>query len=66
MNSIETRCITLDKEIDELKAEILGEYVDNEEEDKLNDLIDLAMLLGEAYVYRDSIVTPKVKQKKFN
>ena len=25
------------------------------------DLIDLAMVLGEAYVYRDGIVTPKVK-----
>lgn len=60
MNSIETRCEMLDNDIDELKAEILGEYVDNEE-DKLNDLIVLAMMLGEAYVYRDSIVTPKVK-----
>lgn len=59
MNNIETRCEMLDKEIDELKAEILGEYVDNEEEDKLNALISLAMMLGEAYVYRDSIVTPK-------
>ena len=61
MNSIETRCEMLDTEIEELKAEILGEYVDNEEEDKLDDLINLAMMLGEAYVYRDSIVTPKVK-----
>ena len=61
MNSIETRCEMLDTEIEELKAEILGEYVDNEEEDKLDDLINLAMILGEAYVYRDSIVTPKVK-----
>ena len=60
MNSIETRCEMLDTEIEELKAEILGEYVDNEEEDKLDDLIDLAIMLGEAYVYRDSIVTPKV------
>lgn len=25
------------------------------------DLIDIAMVLGEAYVYRGSIVTPKVK-----
>ena len=55
MNSVEMRCEMLDKEIGELKAEILGE------EDKLNDLISLAMMLGEAYVYRDSIVTPKVK-----
>lgn len=59
MNSIETRCEMLDKDIEELKAEILGEYADNEEEDKLNDLISLAMMLGEVYVYRDSIVTPK-------
>ena len=61
MTNIETRCEILNTDIDELKAEILGEYVDNEEEeDKLNDLIDLAMMLGEAYVYRDSIVTPKI------
>lgn len=58
MNNIEM----LNTDIDELKAEILGEYVDNEE-DKLNDLISLAMMLGEACVYRDSVVTPKVKQK---
>ena len=64
MNNIETRCEMLDKDIEELKAEILGEYVDNEEEDKLNDLISLAMMLGEAYVYRDSIVTPKVKTEE--
>lgn len=64
MNSIETRCEMLNKEIEELKAEILGEFVVNEEEDKLNDLIDLAMMLGEAYVYRDSIVTPKVKTEE--
>ena len=64
MNNIETRCEMLANDIDELKAEILGEYVDNEEEDKLNDLIDLAMMLGEAYVYRDSIVTPKVKTEE--
>lgn len=64
MNSIETRCEMLDTEIEELKAEILGEYVDNEEEDKLNDLIDLATMLGEAYVYRDNIVTPKVKTEE--
>ena len=58
MNSIETRCEMLDTEIEELKAEILGE------EDKLNDLISLAMMLGEAYVYRDNIVTPKVKTEE--
>ena len=63
MNNIETRCEMLNTDIDELKVEILGEYVDNEEEDKLNDLISLAMMLGEAYVYRDSIVTPKVKNR---
>ena len=60
MNNIEM----LNTDIDELKAEILGEYVSNEEEGKLNDLIDLAMMLGEAYVYRDSIVTPKVKTEE--
>ena len=64
MNSIETRCDMLDKEVEELKAEILGEYVSNEEEGKLNDLIDIAMMLGAAYVYRDSIVTPKVKTEE--
>ena len=53
MNSVEMRCEMLDKEIGELKAEILGE------EDKLNDLISLAMMLGESCVYRDNIVTPK-------
>lgn len=64
MNNIEIRCEILDKEIEELKAEILGEFVVNEEEDKLNDLIDLAMHLGQAYVYRDNIVTPKVKTEE--
>lgn len=64
MNSIEARCEWLDKDIEELKSYILGEYVCNEDEDKLNDLIDLAMMLGEAYVYRDSIVTPKVKTEE--
>lgn len=61
MNSIETRCDMLNTDIDELKAEILGEFVVNEEEDLLDSLIDLAMMLGEAYVYRDNIVTPKEK-----
>ena len=64
MNKIETRCEMLNTDIDELKAEILGEYVDNEEEYKLSELISLAMMLGEAYVYRDSIVTPKVKTEE--
>lgn len=59
MSDINERCEQLDKDIEELKAEILGEFVVNEEEDKLNDLIDLAMTLGEAYVYRDSNVTKK-------
>ena len=49
------------KEIQEVNTKNFGEFVVNEEEDKLNDLINLAMMLGEAYVYRDSIVTPKVK-----
>lgn len=59
MNNIQNRCNMLDADIDELKAEILGDYASNEEESKLNDLIDIAMRLGEAYVYRDSNVTPK-------
>lgn len=61
MNSIENRCAMLDQEIDELKAEILGEFVCNDEEDKIDQLIDLAMMLGEAYVYRDNTVTKIVK-----
>jgi len=61
MNSIENRCVMLDQEIDELKAEILGEFVCNDEEDKIDELIDLAMMLGEAYVYRDNTVTKIVK-----
>ena len=61
MNSIETRCDTLNTEIDEIKAEILGEFVVNEEEYLLDSLIDLAMMLGEACVYRDNTVTPIVK-----
>ena len=64
MNNIETRCEMLNTDIDELKAEILGKYVDNEGANKLNNLIDLAMMLGEPYVYRDSIVTPKVKTEE--
>lgn len=61
MNNIENRCAMLDQEIDELKAEILGEFVCNDEEDKIDQLIDLAMMLGEAYVYRDNTVTKIVK-----
>lgn len=61
MNSIENRCVMLDQEIGELKAEILGEFVCNDEEDKIDQLIDLAMMLGEAYVYRDNTVTKIVK-----
>lgn len=61
MNSIETRYTMLNTEIDELKAKILGEFVVNEEEDLLDRLIDLAMMLGEACVYRDNFVTPIVK-----
>lgn len=64
MNSIENRCEMLDQEIDELKAEILGEYVCNDEEEKLDQLIDLALMLGEAYVYRDNTVTKIVKPEE--
>lgn len=64
MNSIEKRCDMLNAGIGELKAEILGEFVVNEEEDLLDNLIDLAMMLGETYVYRDNIVTPKVKTEE--
>lgn len=59
MNNIENRCAELDKEIDELKSEILGEFACNDDEDNLDNLIDLAMALGEAYVYRDNVVTKK-------
>lgn len=52
------------KEIQEVNTKNFGEFVVNEEEDKLNDLINLAMMLGEAYVYRDSIVTLKVKTEE--
>ena len=52
------------KEIQEVNSKKFGEFVVNEEEDKLNDLINLAMMLGEAYVYRDSIVTLKVKTEE--
>lgn len=61
MNSIENRCVMLDQEIDELKAEILGEYPCNYEAELLDSLIDTAMMLGEAYVYRDNTVTKIVK-----
>lgn len=59
MNNIEMRCENLNSEIDELKSEILGEFVCNDEENALDQLIDIAMMLGEAYVYRDNVVTPK-------
>lgn len=58
MNSLETRCEMLDKEIEELKAEILN-YEGNNIEDTIDEVVDLAMMLGEAYAYRDNIVTPK-------
>ena len=64
MNNIENRCEILDQAIDELKAEILGEYVCNYEEEKLDQLIDLALMLGEAYVYRDNVVTKIVKPEE--
>ena len=61
MNSIETRCDMLNTDIDELKAEILGAFGVNQEEDLLDNLIDLAMMLGGTYIYRDNVVTPKEK-----
>ena len=64
MNNIENRCEMLDQEIDELKAEILGEFIINEEEEKLDQLIDLALMLGEAYLYRDNTVTKIVKPEE--
>ena len=64
MNNIENRCEMLDQEIDELKAEILGDFIINEEEEKLDQLIDLALMLGEAYVYRDNTVTKIVKPEE--
>ena len=64
MNNIENRCEMLDQEIDELKAEILGKFIINEEEEKLDQLIDLALMLGEAYVYRDNTVTKIVKPEE--
>ena len=68
MTNIEARCEMLDTDIDELKAEILGEMLASlhgvKEEGKLDDLISLAKMLGEAYVYRDNIVTPKVKTEE--
>lgn len=59
MNNIGNRCEQLDSDIDELKKEILGEFPCNDEDDQLTDLINLAMSLGEAYVYQDRIVMPK-------
>lgn len=61
MNNIENRAEILNSRIEELKSEILGEWVCNDEEDRINDLIDLAMMLGETYVYRDNTVTKIVK-----
>lgn len=57
MSNIGERCEQLDQDIDELKAEIIGEFICNDDEDRINQLIDLAMALGEAYVYRDNKVT---------
>lgn len=61
MNSIQNRCDILNAEIDELKKEILGDFVVNEEEDNIDNLIHIAISLGAAYVHRDNIVTPKEK-----
>ena len=63
MSSIENRCMMLDQEIDELKSEILGEYPCNYEAELIDNLIDTAMMLGEAYVYRDNTVTKVVKSE---
>ena len=63
MSSIQKRCDILNQEIEEVKAEILGEFVCNDEEDKIDQLIDLAMMLGEAYVYRDNTVSKIVKSE---
>ena len=49
--------------VEELKAKILS-YEGSNIEDTIDEVIDLAMMLGEAYVYRDSIVTPKVKTEE--
>ena len=40
MNNIELRCELLNQFIAELKGEILREFVCNDEEDNLNQLID--------------------------
>lgn len=63
MSNIQKRCDILNQEIEEMKAEILGEWVCNDEEDKINQLIDLAMMLGEAYVYRDNTVSKIIKSE---
>lgn len=70
MSNIQKRCDILNQEIEEMKAEILGEFVCNDEEDKIDQLIDLAMMLGEAYVYRDNVVSkinqPEKVEELFN
>lgn len=64
MSNIQKRCDILNQEIEEIKAEILGEFVCNDEEDKIDQLIDLAMMLGEAYVYRDNTVSKIIKSEE--
>ena len=61
MNSIQNRCDILNANIDELKKEILGDFVVNEEEDNIDNLIHIAISLSATYVHRDNIVTPKEK-----
>lgn len=55
---IEASAMRLDSQIDKLKAEIAGEYFDDE---KLDELIDLAMVLGEVYAKRDFLEKAKAR-----
>ncbi|WP_167850436.1 hypothetical protein [Acinetobacter baumannii] len=49
----------LDRQIDNLKAEIADEYFDDE---KLELLIEYAMKLGEVYAQRDLLEKPKLRR----
>ena len=55
---IEASAVALDSQIDKLKAEIADEYFDDE---KLDELIDLAMVLGEVYAKRDFLEKAKAQ-----
>lgn len=48
----------LDRQIDNLKAEIADEYFDDQ---KLDDLIDMAIKLGEVYAQRDLLGKAKAQ-----